>query len=59
MKTMSKVEHGRERASEHILFCARVRSKVAKQKSDTLGDLPDRDVERFGRYPIALDDATW
>jgi len=31
---MSKVEHERERASEHILFCARVRSKVAKQKSD-------------------------
>src|SRR5262249_28867418 len=34
IKTMSKVEHERERASEHILFCARVRSKVAKQKSD-------------------------
>jgi hypothetical protein len=57
MKANSKastapVEHERERAGEHILFTARIRSKIAKQRGDALGDLAHRDVERVGRYPV-------
>jgi hypothetical protein len=35
----------RERSGEHILFCARIRSKVAKKRGDALGDLANQDIE--------------
>jgi hypothetical protein len=45
------VENQRERAGEHILFCARIRSRVGKKRGDALSDLSHRDVDRIGRYP--------
>jgi hypothetical protein len=45
------IAHERERAGEHILFCARIRSRIARKRGDALGDLAHRDVDRVGRYP--------
>jgi hypothetical protein len=44
------VERQRDPAGEHILFSARQCSKIAKQGGDAVSDLPDRDVDRVGRY---------
>jgi hypothetical protein len=48
----------RERAGEHILFNARIRSKLAKQGSDALSDLAHRDVDHSGRYPAPAEIGT-
>jgi hypothetical protein len=48
-------EHVREKAGDHILFCARIRSRVAKQRGEALSDLDDRDIEQMGRYPAAAE----
>ena len=45
------VERERDRAGQHLLFQAGVRSKLAKKGGDALSDLEHRDVERDGRYP--------
>jgi hypothetical protein len=44
------VQQKRERAGEHILFNARLRSRIAKQRGDALGDLAQGDVDYVGRY---------
>jgi hypothetical protein len=44
------VQQKRERAGEHILFNARLRSRIAKQRGDALGDLTQGDVDYVGRY---------
>jgi hypothetical protein len=52
------VEDERERAGEHILFNARIRSTVAKRGGDALGDLAQGDVDRVGRYPVRAEVGT-
>ena len=44
-------EPARERSGEHILFCARIRSKIAKKRGDAFGDLANRDIESDMRVP--------
>jgi len=52
------VEHERDRAGQHLLFQAGVRSKLAKKGGDALSDLEHRDVERDGRYPARAEIGT-
>ena len=52
------VERERDRAGQHLLFQAGVRSKLAKKGGDALSDLANRDIERDGRYPAAAEIGT-
>ena len=52
------VQRERERAGEHLLFMAGVRSKLAKRGGDALSDLTHGDVERDGRYPASAEIGT-
>ena len=38
---------------------ARIRSKVAKERGDRLGNLAHRDIDNFGRYPGARRNRNW
>ena len=52
------VQRERDRAGQHLLFQAGVRSKLAKKGGDALSDLANRDIERDGRYPAAAEIGT-
>jgi len=41
----------RERGGEHVRHMARVRSKIAKQRGDALGDLLGADLDNAARLP--------
>ena len=55
---MMPVQHERDRAGQHLLFMAGVRSKLAKKGGDALSDLAHGDVERDGRYPAPAEIGT-
>ena len=55
---MMPVQRERERAGEHLLFMAGVRSKLAKRGGNALSDLTHGDVERDGRYPASAEIGT-
>ena len=55
---MMPVQRERERAGQHLLFMAGVRSKLAKKGGDALGSLAHGDVERDGRYPAPAEIGT-
>ena len=55
---MMPVQRERDRAGQHLLFMAGVRSKLAKKGGDALSDLAHGDVERDGRYPAPAEIGT-